>query len=195
MSDRIKPTRISNFLQNEDFKYLLDDVKKTCNNFTTKEYFKDLGRYDAYYSIPESIQNSICKKINEVLKIDHKIYFCKLVKYQNFEETISKLDSHKDKLLYDLIISYTVENTLSENWPLGVDEYLFENEINSGIIFDGKVSDHFRIGKAPKPNNEYLTILLIYTVDKNSELAKKQLRPELFFPIVTLNPLDLEKLI
>lgn len=160
-----------------------------------KEYFKDLGRFDVYFNIPENIQDSMCEKLNKELNLNHKIYFCKLIKYQNFEKTISKLDKHKDKLLYDLIISYTVENTLTHPWPLGVDEHLFENEINSAVVFDGKKSDHFRIGDAPKPDNEYLTVLLIYTVDKDSELAKKELKFDMFFPIVTLKPLDLEKLI
>jgi hypothetical protein len=160
----MNPKQISNFLEENDFELIKNKFSILPKN--EKNYFKNFGRFDQIFEIPEEIKNKISKKLKQELNIDHDIVFAQAVRYQKVGNALPELKRHKDRLPCELAISLAITKNVSR-WALCVDEYIFEDQENSAIVYDGKNSFHYRPLYQSNSEEDYLDLLLIYTASKD----------------------------
>ncbi len=158
--------QIDNFLDEEDFKTLKNKCKEISDNFEINKYYKEYGRFDTSFYIPDEIEQKFMKKLNDTLDLDNKLIYAQLLKYKMVDGCIPNLGIHKDSLACELKITFCIEKQIN-GWKFCVENKIFEDKENSVIAFDGNKYTHFRTPYPSESENDFLTVMLIHTADKS----------------------------
>lgn len=179
--------QIDDFLNEQDFTTLKNQCKEISDNFEINRYYNEYGRFDISFYIPDEIEHKFMEKLNSTLNLENKLIYAQLLKYQIVNDCIPKLDIHKDALACELKISFCIEKNI-DNWKFCVDNKIFEDKENSIVAFDGNNYVHFRTPYPSKSKTDFLTVLLIHTVDKSYPMNKTD---EKYYHLIT--PLSVYK--
>jgi len=158
--------QIDDFLSKQDFFTLKKQCKEISDNFEINRYYKEYGRFDVSFYIPDEIEFNFMEKLNSTLNLDNKLIYAQLLKYKIVDGCVPKLGVHKDALACELKITFCIEKKI-DGWKFCVDNKIFEDKENSIIAFDGNKLTHFRTNYPSKSEDDFLTVLLIHTADKS----------------------------
>jgi hypothetical protein len=106
------------------------------------------------------------EKLNSTLDLDNKLIYAQLLKYQIVDGCVPKLGIHKDALACELKITFCIDKKI-DGWNFCVEDKIFKDKENSVIAFDGNKYSHFRTKYPSESEDDFLTVLLIHTADKN----------------------------
>lgn len=179
--------QIEDFLNEEDFQVLKDQCKDISDNFKKNQYYKEYGRFDTSFYIPDDIEYRFMQKLNNLLDLENKLIYAQILKYQIIDGCIPRLDVHKDALACELKITFCIEKKLN-GWKFCVDNKIFEDKENSVIAFDGNKYTHFRSKYPSTSSDDYLIVLLIHTADKDYWANKVDKK---YYHLIT--PLSIDK--
>lgn len=138
-------------------------------------YSEEHGRYYSYIFLPDDLSDEVIKISRKYTGIDTlDIVYAQIVKYQIKNNSIPRLDMHKD----NLYCTHTVDISIDSNveWPLVVEGNAYPGESNSAVFLKGDEEMHGR-PEFPSKNEESFVIALFVHMapegDKYLEMSKK----------------------
>lgn len=166
----MKPTQVKNFLNENYFqeiqKYCIDET----NLFSQLNYLEKYGRYEKFVELPLHLKVYIEDQIKNNFEKDYKILYSKIIKYCLNNDKKPQFKTGYDQIDFDLKCIIDISSTLT--WPIGINEYLFKNEDNNAIFFQGHKSTRQRALWKSNNEDDYVTVLLIQFVNSNSRFLK-----------------------
>lgn len=162
----MKPTQIKNFLNNNYYQLVKEYCIYQTKSFTESLYLKKYGRYEKIVELPEDFKEYIENEVKNNFEKDYKILYSKIIKYSLNDNTKPQFKTGYDQIDFDLKCIINISSTLS--WPIGINEYLFKNEDNSAIFFQGHKSTRQRALWKSENKEDYVLVLLIQFVNSNS---------------------------
>ena len=154
----MKSFYVKDIFEQDTFSAIKNEVYAFISKNENFNYTNSYGRYWGLIDFTEEINNEILKKSKEHTGIDNlEIAYIQCIKYQKKDGNVPLLQSHLDDFYATYTLDITIETTI--DWPLRVEDKLFECSPNSAVFLKGDEDNHDR---PPYPGNDDDYMIMIF---------------------------------
>jgi hypothetical protein len=144
-------------------KFVFEKIKEL--DFVYGEEFK---RYYRLVFLPEDIKNILLNKARQETGDEFlEVIYAQIVKYKIKDGIIPELGKHKDIVTGEWVMDIVIDSTL--DWPLIVEDKIFQNSINSISFIKGEEDFHWRPDFPSTNEEDYVLLLFVHLANKDTE--------------------------
>jgi hypothetical protein len=163
----MKSIHKNNFFDDNNFNKIQNFVFKKIEELGL-DYGKEFKRYYRVIFLPEDIKSLLLDKARQETKDESlEIIYTQIVKYKIKDGIIPELGKHKDIVTGQWVMDIVIDSTI--NWPLIIEDEIFENLTNSVSFIKGEEDLHWRPNFPSTNEEDYLLLLFVHLANKDTE--------------------------